>query len=661
MSLENPRWNIKAREFELFIGELLAESFRFGVLSHIPLFNGESREEDLYATELDHLIHYRRNGVDHLVIVECKNQAITSTAKKNSKAPKGNGKWYVHYSNKTDNGKVVWRASETRYQLRRQAEALTQLIEVEPGNQLVIECWVVHRREDCQPLSYSPAKGPIFKAFNVSQLKEKLANLQSIEPVPRNRSLYLAQLERGIPRTGAPHPPIPDALEYIKRASRPIDSNLFKRFNGWFRTKDNLWAIKGTAGSGKSVLMAYTLAVLATNHRIVFDRDSDSLVLEESAGFMPKGVAPFEQRIVYAYAMSRFQLEALQRHFDSFIQFLAEHSNTAQPATLKVHFQIWDGKIPSEATCVIIDEAHDLNSEAQVTVKQWHQKKSNADRYLIIGLDRQQHTRIHSSKRQPFIQGLNFSNRHSMLSRTYRSPISVFMASKALLFRWYAKKGPMIRPGLIKPQEKFEKFYTFKGGIGVKVECDDEKSDDCRIWIRNDTHPANYWNHTVDLFESGKELADILQQERVAKSQVMWLRFDGQDTDIEDRYLSNQFEYHRVSPTAPEEFIDQNIKGLEFPIVVIEGLPTNFDNWTTPEKLWQARRLLYICATRATGFLYFVLNGKGSQKQPREEIQRILDQFETSIRKGHEAGETWFMDFKWRPKDLVELTDYDDG
>lgn len=658
MSLESPKWVVNAAEFELAVGEILEDRFRFGLLSKIPLFNGESREEDLFATELDHLVHYRHNGIDYLVIVECKNQELTSTNDRKSSAPKGNSKWYVHYSKK-NNGRVTWKASETRYQLRRQADALLQILEVDPGHTLVVECWVVHRRKDCQHLTFNPPKGPKFKAFNVGQLKTALENLDQVEVVSRNRSIYLAQLERGIPRQGAPHPPIPDALDYISKARKPIDSNLFKRFNGWFHSKKNLWAIKGTAGSGKSVLMAYTLAVLATNHRIVFSKKNDEYILEESSDFMPEGIPAMDERSIYAYAMSRFQLESLQHHYQNFLEFLVHHSTTGQPATRKVVFKIWDGSIPDEATCIIIDEAHDLTTEHQETIATWH-NTPKSERYLIIGLDRQQHTRIHSTSKRPFIKGLNFSRSHSMLSRTYRSPISVFMTGKALLFRWYSKKGPMIRPGLIKPEQKFQKFYTFKGGIGVKVEHDDQ-SNDCRIWIRNDTHPSNYWNKTVDLFESGRELADILKLERVQKDQVMWLRFDGQDHDIEDRYLSNQFEYHRVSPTAPEEFIDQNIKGLEFPIVVIEGLPTNFDNWSVPEKLWQARRLLYICATRATGFLYFILNGKGNQKQPYEELKRILAQFETSTREGYEAGETWCMDFNWRPKDLVELSDYDDG
>lgn len=165
----------------------------------------------------------------------------------------------------------------------------------------------------------------------------------------------------------------------------------------------------------------------------------------------------------------------------------------------------------------------------------------------------------------------------------------------------------------------------------------------------------------MDLFDSARNLRNILKLERVSKDQALWLRFDGQTSDIEDRHLAQEFDYHRVSPLHPGQFVDQNIKGLEFPVVVMEGFPTDFDNWQEPEKMMLARRLYYICATRATGFLYFVLPPDGPHPEPRAELERILRQFETSSRHGSEAGETWCMEFDWRPEEVVAIGDYEEG
>jgi hypothetical protein len=670
MALLNPNQRLSALEFEAEVGVILQWHVPHGLLSRVPVFHGDTKEDELFATEIDHLIHFRRGGHDHLLILECKNQQITHSRNPHGRAPRGNEPWFFHY---TEGSRDV------RGQISRQAGALCHFLDRQPGRDITVECWVVHQRRDCLPLEFAQDRPLTYRAFNTTQFRHGLKKLLAeAEVLTVQRSPLLAKMQKGVPRNGSPHPPLLDALDYIADARRSIDKRLFGRFNDWFPMQHDLWAIKGAAGSGKSVLLAYSLAALATDLRILHDKAREETTVQPCPGFLPAGIPRFDDRKIHAFAMSRFQLDALQRTFENFVTLITRHNQGVRPKVLPVHFGIWKGSVPSGCNILAIDEAHDLDDASQKSIAAWHlspapskaspaqakpPEPTRSERYLIIALDRQQQIRQTMDQRTHILKGLNFRYRTRMMDRCYRSPVAAFLAANALLCRWYSAQGPMIHPGTREVDTSFGGFQTFQGGIGVKVE-EDPRKNLCRIWIRNDSHPANHWTNTVDLFDSARELHDMLQRERLSKHQVLWLRFDGQSSDLADRHAAQSFEYHQIGQQNPEHFVDINVKGLEFPVVVIEGFPPHFNDSSDLPRMWKARRVHYICASRATGFLYFVLPPDARAQSPRNEVVEILNQLQRpEHRRANDTGKTWRMEVTWRPTDVVQMGDYaeDDG
>ena len=77
-----------------------------------------------------------------------------------------------------------------------------------------------------------------------------------------------------------------------------------------------------------------------------------------------------------------------------------------------------------------------------------------------------------------------------------------------------------------------------------------------------------------------------------------------------------------------------------FPIVVIEGTSEDMDEWTdaaAEQRMWQRRKELYICSSRATAFLFLV----GSDGNAKQEFAEIVRQFSAPEKDENGFPRTW--------------------
>ena len=50
--------------------------YPFSLISNVILYRNDRKEYDLFANEIDHLFHYKKDEKDHLVIVEVKQRKL---------------------------------------------------------------------------------------------------------------------------------------------------------------------------------------------------------------------------------------------------------------------------------------------------------------------------------------------------------------------------------------------------------------------------------------------------------------------------------------------------------------------------------------------------------------------------------------------------------
>ena len=118
------------------------------------------------------------------------------------------------------------------------------------------------------------------------------------------------------------------------------------------------------------------------------------------------------------------------------------------------------------------------------------------------------------------------------------------------------------------------------------------------------------------------------------------------------------------------ELVDKYVKGQEYPVVVIEGVPSALNRWeeraipptedidADENDMWRARRILYLCASRATGFLIFVAGEpQGLAPSIRSEVQALVKQLgqpETSGASGSEWALSFPVTHPLRPMDVFD-------
>lgn len=403
------------------------------------------------------------------------------------------------------------------------------------------------------------------------------------------------------------------------------------------------WLIVGTAGMGKSVLLAYAAAVLTSGHRTDVAL-GETFTRKDPELFAKIGYNPDPKRgPVALMAMSEKQLHSLRGWYGFFQERLREgdHSGsvTFRPPVFVLCRDEESFKGASQWSALLIDEAHDLPVWAPPLVS----KLNGGGTYIAAAFD--PHQRIRQKELSTrYIPGLNFSSKAVRLSQVYRNPAPIYIASLALMFRWFAKQGPKIVPT---PAEMREMFgltaNAVPGDQGVLVS------------MKSDAHPANSWCHTVGQLPDATTAFSILTNERMGRREVLWVRFSEEDPDFDYEALARHFTYHNCRIPNADELSNKYIKGQDYPIVVIEGFPGFMDDYAgsaerkpeDAEKLmWQFRRELYLCASRATCFLYFIC--KVPESQPIVRIRSELDALiaATSVPEDHRTGGTRTWSFQ---------------
>ncbi|MEM1297571.1 MAG: nuclease-related domain-containing protein, partial [Verrucomicrobiota bacterium] len=333
-------------------GKILREKFPYAVLSNIPLFRSDTPEEHLYANQADHLVHLRKGDHEKLVIVECKENVLRRWSSEKSRPIVDSSKyWFALYFGK---------AKDSKKQVRNQARALHQNLNLQFIDGPRIEGWVVHSGKHPKEIKQSYDDGVLLIAMTANLFRKKLKRMkqQGWKAVSVYSSEYLSQLHLGRREENFPHPIIIDALDHIRNSRLSLDGGIFTKLR--FGQKRSHWAISGAAGSGKSVLLAYSMCVFATDYWIQRAPDGSILkVLEPVGDKLPAAMPPLSGRRIYGFAMSLAQVEALSRYFDRFrseFQLL----NGAAPAMAPITFAQWNGEIPDDCTVLAIDEAQDL-------------------------------------------------------------------------------------------------------------------------------------------------------------------------------------------------------------------------------------------------------------------------------------------------------------
>lgn len=583
----------------------LDKKFPFCTLSNVLLFDAQkvrlatdyepnSWKSD-NAIEVDHLLHQTLGDVDRLFIIECKNQPIIV----------GRGEWFVEYDGKRN---------EISWNLKRKYEALENYVNpIGRGRHLKVEIIVVtsNQQESLRELISSKVNR------HIVFIKNLISYLQINFPDPflkvgQSDILNIVRLGIPVPETG--HPELSNAITYIERTRRSIDNEIYQIFN----PTDSRWAVNGSAGMGKSVLLAYSLCVFCSNRSIIIDEQGVKKLTDFTGKAENLKIPPHGQRKVYAYALKEKQKEvisALYRRFaDEFMQLTEEKElSFGRPI-----INIWQGKVPDDCHVLLIDEAHDLSDKDAEYLENWIRDNN---RYLLIACDRHQKLSL-CGQDAAIIKGISFSRKTKKLRLNYRNPFPVYTASIGLMFRWFAATGPKVIPS--KDQ--------LKNGFGFEV--NDQDQEKLVLSMKNDSHPGNRWSNCVEVFSSPQSAFTRLKNYGFKQKDVLWVRFSDENEAFDYEQLSN-FTYHNLNCDESVDLADKYIKGQDFPIVVIEGMSDQMcsDQKEDELKMWQRRRELYICCSRATAFLFLIA--------PREEIQRttakneyesIANQLSTPVR-----------------------------
>ena len=212
------------------------------------------------------------------------------------------------------------------------------------------------------------------------------------------------------------------------------------------------------------------------------------------------------------------------------------------------------------------------------------------------------------------------------------------------MFRWLAAGGAKIIPTRKQLEEEFgfdvAAFGELGGGSVV-----------LKNW--NDSHPGNYWSFTTSTFFSCEDAYAQLANAGLSHREVLWVRFREEEEGFDYEKLL-RFTYHNVHTGESFDLVDKYVKGQEFPVVVIEGFPapanrTEFAGTMddAEKEMWKARRQLYLCCSRSTSFLYFILpSPEGGQFQGLSaEILDLVKQVSTPEVPAATTKRIWRLQF----------------
>lgn len=585
--------------FEREVRRILDQRFPNCTLSNVLIFRPDKARfstEPLggtgapdYGHEVDHMLHRASSVKDNLIIIECKNQEIKI---------EDEDTWTAEYADGPKN---------VLLQMKRQAETLRAYANpMSRGRELEVNVILVSSRRGTKFASRSAEPWVTFILCSIDFFRAALNHFNP-PPIRIAQSDVLNLFRMGVPTPELGHPELNNALAYVERCRRSIDAELFRAFSptqGW-------WAINGSAGMGKSVLLAFSLFVFSSNRQLkVLDGKKQLIDFSGMAGSI--GLPPHDRRRVYAFALKEKQRIVLAQLYRRFVEEFSLLSTESDLGIRRPCIELWNGLIPADCNVLIIDEAHDLSATDAATVASWIGVQG-ARRYLLIACDRHQKLRL-VGRDEAIIDGINFSRRTKKLRLNYRNSFPVYGASLGMMFRWFCPTGPRVVPSK----------DDLENGFGLSVD-DRATSDSLRLSMRNDAHPANAWAHCVELFSQPEGALARLRPFRFRPQDVLWIRFSGEDEHFDYEQLSC-FTYHNLNCHESVDLADKYIKGQDFPIVVIEGISDDMNRWGSPEaeeQMWRRRRELYICASRATAFLFLVARGSDAW-QEFEEIVRQL-------------------------------------
>jgi hypothetical protein len=640
-NLQNRR-SLNKDEFERLIHEALDAEMPFSVLPNVTLFRSDQFRIDLVdpddsenpkknhganplAYEIDNLFHFRRNEVDHIVIVEAKNQAIVER----------DDEWWCTYKGVP---------KPIRKQLLNHAATVVRYLNPIGRNaELRIHAILVSSDPNTESVGIRYDDEIFLEKCHYSQLPAKIKSLLGgpsslggpAQLLRIAQSEFMSLLRLGIPVKSLGHPELRHAIHYINRCKRYIDHELYRGF----KPSKRRWAVNGTAGMGKSVLLAYGTAVFACDHQ--FEEEDNELKLK---GFAARaealGMNCVTERSICAFAMKPKQLDVLKSMYESFVRDLSDHAPNGDLVFIKPKFDVWmDEKgIPDGCNILVIDESHDLSDAGQDLVRTWH--KSSPNHYLMLACDRHQKIRLNDPT-ATIIRNLTFTGFTKKLGRNYRNPFPVYAASLALMYRWFADDGIKVMPNKKEAEDLL--------GTGTEAEFGEKLT----LSLRNDSHPSNLWSHSVGSFRSCDAAFSHLIEQNLQDSEVLWVRFTKEDADFNYENL-NRFTYHNFFTSESADLVDKYVKGQEFPIVVIEGFPDFMDPeqvFLHPEKemsvherkMWIFRKQLYICASRATAFLYFIPRGAETEpfKRIKNEVNKLVESLATCSEPNKSGSKQW--------------------
>ena len=579
------------------------ELFPFSILPGIRLFSSQNTGIDDFGIEVDNLLHIRLGGVDYVVVIEAKNQAIEIDSK---------GNWWARYNTGP---------KDIRKQLDAHIGTLWGYLE--PIARDVNLKFIAIVCSGSPHTKHKPADGlrgaklHLTSVYALPELLNIRFNLTSskTEVLRVAQSSFLNLLRLGLPVPALGHPELLNAIRYVERCRRSLDESLFKHF----QPTTGRWAINGTAGMGKSVLLAYAAAVFSCGLEL-YNWHGESGLKSADTVFSKIGFdANAERGVVGIIAMSSKQLESIQGWYNQFVTKFqgsvgGESVRFQTPEFLRCHDRESIRKLAGRCRALLVDEAHDLPAFAAREIAELHNSRQF---YLVVACDRHQKLRFAGSGAR-IIDGVDFSGRGKRLNQVYRNPAPVYIASLALMFRWFATDGPKVMPSI----------SELKSGFGFEAEL--VRGNDYKVTIRSDAHPANSWSHTVATYPSAKIAYTALTRESVGRRDVLWVRFCEEDVDFDYEQLATNFTYHNCRASDAHIISDKYIKGQDYPIVVIEGFPSFMDrvgsDGAQEEKMWAFRRELYLCSSRATCFLYFVCNVAETP-----EILRVKDEMKLMV------------------------------
>lgn len=606
-------------EFEADVSALLGAVLPFSVLPGVRIFDPGRRDTNDFGYEMDALLHIRYEGADWIVIVEAKHQFVKVTDQN----------WDVFYDGK---------AKDVRDQIDSHVRTLWSYLEpIAVNRELKFLAVVVSSDSATLERKVAGFRNAEVHLISFTELPTLLAERFNLTCDPARyqpeilrvaQSEYLDLLRFSLPRPELGHPEYTSALRYVERCRRSLDETLFLEF----KPTPERWVINGSAGMGKSVLLAYAAVVLSTGYELkMFQGESFPATAAERLAEI--SFDSTKGSVVIA-AMSARQLETLRFWFRYFVEIFQKGDEAGNIRVKPPHFILCRSAgdlTPSagrEWSALLVDEAHDLERWATRELAEQYEKHGF---YLVVACDRHQKLRLTSANAR-IVEGIDFQRKSIRLKQVYRNPAAVYIASLALMFRWFAASGPKVLPTLKELEGQFG-FNAISLG------------KDRALSIRNDVHPANSWSHTIATFPDVTAAFIALRREKLAAAEVLWARFSEEDSDFDYEKLSQHFTYHNCRSEEAHKICDKYIKGQDYPVVVIEGFPGFMDRYGTraqEAKMWEFRRELYLCASRATCFLYFICNVTES-----EEIARIKGEIsammqEVSSPDGSNGGtKTW--------------------